>query len=151
LGAAQDLAALDIDLAAITQTGGWNSTRMPLQYAQKINAARSGMARAAEESGRDSALRALHRTEATNSRGWILLRLLERVADLCCPDLVSMVTAEIRSYGRMPRSRVLLRGWMSDGLLASKWPVRSLQFRVDHGRVPFVPVAADTLTGEHRQ
>jgi hypothetical protein len=54
VGAAQDLAALDIDLAAITQAGGWKSTRMPLQYAEKINAARSGMARAAEKMGRDS-------------------------------------------------------------------------------------------------
>ena len=54
VGAAQDLAALDIDLAAITQAGGWKSTRMPLQYAEKVNAARSGMARAAEKSGRDS-------------------------------------------------------------------------------------------------
>jgi integrase len=53
VGAAQDLAALDIDLAAITQAGGWKSTRMPLQYAEKINAARSGMARAAEKAGRD--------------------------------------------------------------------------------------------------
>jgi integrase len=53
VGAAQDLAALDIDLAAITQAGGWKSTRMPLQYAEKINAARSGMARAAEKTGRD--------------------------------------------------------------------------------------------------
>jgi integrase len=31
VGATQDLAALDIDLAAITQAGGWKSTRMPLQ------------------------------------------------------------------------------------------------------------------------
>jgi integrase len=54
VGATQDLAALDIDLAAITQAGGWKSIRMPLQYAEKINAARSGMARAAEKSGRDS-------------------------------------------------------------------------------------------------
>jgi integrase len=54
VGATQDLAALDIDLAAITQAGGWKSTRMPLQYAEKINAARSGMARAAEKSGRGS-------------------------------------------------------------------------------------------------
>jgi hypothetical protein len=54
VGATQDLAALDIDLGAITQAGGWKSTRMPLQYAEKINAARSGMARAAEKSGRDS-------------------------------------------------------------------------------------------------
>ena len=53
VGAAQDLAALDIDLAAITQAGGWKSTRMPLQYAEKINAARSGMARAAAATGRD--------------------------------------------------------------------------------------------------
>src|SRR6267154_2750800 len=50
VGATQDLAALDIDLAAITQAGGWKSTRMPLQYAEKINAARSGMARAAAAS-----------------------------------------------------------------------------------------------------
>ena len=48
-GAAQ----LDIDLAAITQAGGWKSTTMPLQYAEKINAARSGMARAAAASGRE--------------------------------------------------------------------------------------------------
>jgi integrase len=53
VGATQDLAALDIDLAAITQAGGWKSPRMPLQYAEKINAARSGMARAAEKTGRD--------------------------------------------------------------------------------------------------
>jgi hypothetical protein len=55
VGAAQDLAALDIDLAAITQAGGWKSTRMPLKYAEKINAARSGMARAAAAAGRDDA------------------------------------------------------------------------------------------------
>ncbi len=55
VGAAQDLAELDIDLAAITQAGGWKSTRMPLQYAEKINAARSGMARAAAATGRDEA------------------------------------------------------------------------------------------------
>ena len=53
VGATQDLAALDIDLAAITQAGGWESTRMPLQYAERINAARSGMARAAAATGRD--------------------------------------------------------------------------------------------------
>jgi hypothetical protein len=54
VGATQDLAALDIYLAAITQAGGWKSPRMPSQYAEKINAARSGMARAAEKAGRDS-------------------------------------------------------------------------------------------------
>jgi integrase len=53
VGAAQDLAELDIDLAAITQAGGWKSPRMPLQYAEKINAARSGMARAAAAAGRN--------------------------------------------------------------------------------------------------
>jgi hypothetical protein len=42
------------DLAAITQAGGWKLPRMPLQYAEKINEARSGMARAAEQEGRDS-------------------------------------------------------------------------------------------------
>jgi integrase len=54
VGATQDLAALDIDLGAITQAGGWKSTRMPLQYAERISAARSGMARAAAATGRDA-------------------------------------------------------------------------------------------------
>jgi hypothetical protein len=54
VGATQDLAALNIDLAAISQAGGWKSTRMPLQYAENINAGRSGMARAAEQAGRNS-------------------------------------------------------------------------------------------------
>src|SRR6202034_3286178 len=54
IGATQDLAALDIDLAAIGQAGGWKSTRMPLQYAERINVARAGMAKAAEKVGRDS-------------------------------------------------------------------------------------------------
>jgi integrase len=49
------------DLAAITQAGGWKLTRMPLQYAEKINAARSGMARAAAATGRD---------EAVSEEGW---------------------------------------------------------------------------------
>jgi hypothetical protein len=53
VGEKQDLAALDIDLAAITQAAGWKSTRMPLQYAEKIDVARSGMARAADVAGRD--------------------------------------------------------------------------------------------------
>ena len=54
VGAAQDLAELNIDLVAITQAGGWKSPRMPLQYAEKINVARTGMAKAAEISGRNS-------------------------------------------------------------------------------------------------
>jgi integrase len=53
VGAAQDLAALDIDLTAITQAGGWKSTRMPLQYAEKVNTERSAMARAAATCGRN--------------------------------------------------------------------------------------------------
>jgi integrase len=53
VGATQDLAALDIDLAAITHAGGWKSTRMPLQYAERINVGRSGMARAVAAAGRD--------------------------------------------------------------------------------------------------
>src|ERR1700734_4418091 len=61
VGAAQDLAELDIDLAAITQAGGWKSPRMPLQYAEKINAARSGMARAAAAAGRNEV--AIDKTE----------------------------------------------------------------------------------------
>jgi integrase/recombinase XerD len=56
VGAAQDLATLDTDLAAITQAGGWRSTRMPLQYAEQITAARSAMARAAAATGRDESV-----------------------------------------------------------------------------------------------
>jgi hypothetical protein len=52
VGAAQDLVEPDIDLAAITQAGGWKSTRMPLHYAEKIDTARSAMTRAAKKSGR---------------------------------------------------------------------------------------------------
>jgi integrase len=53
VGATQDLASLDIDLAAITQAGGWKSTRMPLKYAEKIAASRSAMAKAAALDGRN--------------------------------------------------------------------------------------------------
>ena len=41
-GTTQDLAELDIDLAAITHAGAWQSTRMPLQYAGKIDAGDRG-------------------------------------------------------------------------------------------------------------
>jgi integrase len=54
VGATQDLAALDIDLAAITQAGGWKSTRMPIQYAEKVSASRSAMARAADKTLRNA-------------------------------------------------------------------------------------------------
>jgi integrase len=67
VGAAQDLAELDIDLAAITQAGGWKSPRMPLQYAEKINAARSGMARAAAATGRDERVSELCKATGTAS------------------------------------------------------------------------------------
>jgi len=50
---ARQAQARAIDLAAITQAGGWKSKRMPLQYAEKINAARSGMAKAAAAAGCD--------------------------------------------------------------------------------------------------
>ncbi len=36
VGTTQNLAALDIELAAVNQAGGWKSMRMPLQYAEKI-------------------------------------------------------------------------------------------------------------------
>ena len=39
----------------------------------------------------------------------VLFRLFERAANLCGPHLVSMVTVEVRSYRRMPRSQILLR------------------------------------------
>ena len=56
VGAAQDLAALDIDLAASMQAGGWKSTRIPMQYAEKINAARSGLVRAAAATDGDESV-----------------------------------------------------------------------------------------------
>jgi hypothetical protein len=49
----QDLAKLEIDLATIMQAGGCRSTGMALHYAEKVNAARSGMARAAAVTERD--------------------------------------------------------------------------------------------------
>lgn len=52
VGAAQDLLALNIDLAAIMQSGRWKDTRMPMRYGEKVLAARGGMARAAKAQGR---------------------------------------------------------------------------------------------------
>jgi integrase len=54
VGATQDLLSLNIDLASIMQSGRWKSSRMPMRYAEEILAARGGMARAAQEQGRDS-------------------------------------------------------------------------------------------------
>jgi hypothetical protein len=49
-----DLAALDIDLAAITQAGGWNSPRMstPLHYGEYVTGALgNGAGRTRERTG----------------------------------------------------------------------------------------------------
>jgi integrase len=54
VGAAQDLLALNIDLASIMQAGRWKSSRMPMRYGEEILAARGGMTRAASAQGRDS-------------------------------------------------------------------------------------------------
>ena len=56
VGATQDLLALNIDLASIMQSGRWKSSRMPMRYGEEILAARGGMARAAQQQGRDSIL-----------------------------------------------------------------------------------------------
>jgi hypothetical protein len=53
---------------AIKQTGGWKSTRTPLQYAEKINAARSDMTRAAAATGRDAPLACLSAVRANKCR-----------------------------------------------------------------------------------
>ncbi len=53
VGAAQDLLALNIDLASVMQAGRWASARMPMRYGEHVLAARGGMARAAALQGRD--------------------------------------------------------------------------------------------------
>ncbi len=52
VGAAQDLLALNIDLASVMQAGRWKDTRMPMRYGERVLAKRGGMARAAKEQGR---------------------------------------------------------------------------------------------------
>lgn len=52
VGAAQDLIALNIDLASVMQSGRWKDTRMPMRYAERVLARRGGMARAAKAQGR---------------------------------------------------------------------------------------------------
>lgn len=54
VGAAQDLLALNIDLASVMQAGRCKSTRMPMRYGEEVLAGRSGMARAAERQGRQN-------------------------------------------------------------------------------------------------
>jgi hypothetical protein len=52
VGAAQDLLALNIDVASVMQAGRWKDTRMPMRYGEKVLAQRGGMARAAKSQGR---------------------------------------------------------------------------------------------------
>jgi len=52
VGAAQDLLALNIDMASVMQAGRWKDTRMPMRYGEKVLAQRGGMARAAKQQGR---------------------------------------------------------------------------------------------------
>jgi len=52
VGAAQDLLALNIDMASVMQAGRWRDTRMPMRYGEKVLASRGGMARAAKQQGR---------------------------------------------------------------------------------------------------
>jgi hypothetical protein len=41
-GAAQDLLALNIDMASVMQAGRWKDTRMPMRYGEKVLAQRGG-------------------------------------------------------------------------------------------------------------
>jgi integrase len=52
VGAAQDLLALNIDMASVMQAGRWKDTRMPMRYGEKVLAGRGAMARAAKSQGR---------------------------------------------------------------------------------------------------
>jgi integrase len=52
VGAAQDLMALNISLAAVMQTGRWKDTRMPMRYGERGLASRGGMAQAAKDQGK---------------------------------------------------------------------------------------------------
>lgn len=52
VGAAQDLLALNTDLASLMQAGRWKDTRMPLRYGERVLVTRSAMAVAATKQGR---------------------------------------------------------------------------------------------------
>ena len=52
VGAAQDLLALNIDVASVMQAGRWKDTRMPMRYGEKVLASRGALARAARSLGR---------------------------------------------------------------------------------------------------
>lgn len=49
VGATQDMAAADMDLALIMRAGNWKSPAMPAKYAAKLMARRGGMAKLAEQ------------------------------------------------------------------------------------------------------
>jgi hypothetical protein len=53
VGAAQDLLALNIDLASVMQAGRWKSSRMPVRYGENVLAARGAIARAEQLQGRN--------------------------------------------------------------------------------------------------
>jgi hypothetical protein len=52
VGAAQDLLALNIDVASVMQAGRWKDTRMPMRHGEKVLASRGAMARAVKSQGR---------------------------------------------------------------------------------------------------
>jgi hypothetical protein len=52
VGAAQDLAALNIDLASVMQAGRWKTTAVPMRYGENLQAGIGGMARTAKSQGR---------------------------------------------------------------------------------------------------
>jgi len=52
VGAAQDMLALNIDLASVMQAGRWKTTEMPMRYGEEVQAGRGGMARTAKAQGR---------------------------------------------------------------------------------------------------
>jgi hypothetical protein len=51
-GAAQDMVAHNLGMAAIQQAGGWKSPRMPARYGEQLEAKRSGAAILARIQGR---------------------------------------------------------------------------------------------------
>ena len=53
VGATQDLLSLNVDLASVMREGRWTTVRMPMRYGENVTAALGGMARAAQEQGRN--------------------------------------------------------------------------------------------------
>jgi hypothetical protein len=52
VGAAQDLLALNVDMASVIQAGRGKDTRMPMRYGERVLVSRGLMARAAKSQGR---------------------------------------------------------------------------------------------------